>query len=170
MFHQGKPIIRSDDKVSNEKDSKTNPLHSTVDTQRHSKVTPSSTRPSSQPTKQPMNRNPKQGKSRVPPPKKKPPPEARAEREGVATAKLVPTNSAKRSEDVSSATVPLVLEKVEKSRPTRGKATTVCGCFGIVHKPLTNCLYCGRISCSKEGYDFCPFCGYMVEDVMVGQE
>lgn len=26
-------------------------------------------------------------------------------------------------------------------------------------------LSCGRISCSKEGYDYCPFCGYMVDEV-----
>ena len=54
---------------------------------------------------------------------------------------------------------------VEKSRPRKGKAKTVCGCYGTKHKPLTNCLYCGRISCTMEGYDFCSFCGYMVEEV-----
>eukprot|EP00547_Thalassionema_nitzschioides_P004528 CAMPEP_0194206156 /NCGR_PEP_ID=MMETSP0156-20130528/5257_1 /TAXON_ID=33649 /ORGANISM="Thalassionema nitzschioides, Strain L26-B" /LENGTH=315 /DNA_ID=CAMNT_0038932599 /DNA_START=62 /DNA_END=1009 /DNA_ORIENTATION=- len=53
----------------------------------------------------------------------------------------------------------------KKSQPTKGKASYVCGCFGTVHKPLTNCLYCGRISCVKEGYDFCPFCGIMLEKV-----
>jgi hypothetical protein len=41
----------------------------------------------------------------------------------------------------------------------------VCGCYGTRHKALTNCLYCGRISCTLEGYDFCSFCGYMVEEV-----
>ena len=51
-------------------------------------------------------------------------------------------------------------------RPTRGKAKTTCGCFGTIHKALTNCLFCGRISCTKEGYDFCPFCGFMVEEVI----
>ena len=27
---------------------------------------------------------------------------------------------------------------------------------------------CGRISCEKEGYDYCPFCGYLVERVVGG--
>lgn len=52
-----------------------------------------------------------------------------------------------------------------KSRPPKGKASVVCGCYGSLHKPLTNCLYCGRISCEREGYDFCPFCGVLVEQV-----
>jgi hypothetical protein len=51
-----------------------------------------------------------------------------------------------------------------KPRP-RGKAKYECGCFGNQHNALTNCLICGRISCEKEGYDFCPFCGYLVEEV-----
>lgn len=53
----------------------------------------------------------------------------------------------------------------QKLHPPKGKASYVCGCFGTVHKALTNCLYCGRISCAKEGYDFCPFCGLLVEKV-----
>ncbi|KAG7352905.1 zinc finger C2HC5-type motif containing protein [Nitzschia inconspicua] len=52
-----------------------------------------------------------------------------------------------------------------KSHPKRGRASKVCGCFGTKHKPLTNCLYCGRIACQLEGYDFCAFCGYMVEEI-----
>lgn len=55
-----------------------------------------------------------------------------------------------------------------KSHPLKGTASVVCGCFGSVHKPLTNCLYCGRISCEKEGYDYCPFCGLLVEKVSGG--
>jgi activating signal cointegrator 1 len=31
-----------------------------------------------------------------------------------------------------------------------------------MHKALNNCLHCGRISCEREGYDYCPFCSYMV--------
>lgn len=46
--------------------------------------------------------------------------------------------------------------------PPKGVASRVCGCYGTVHKPLTNCLYCGRISCADEGYDFCAFCGFLV--------
>lgn len=55
--------------------------------------------------------------------------------------------------------------KKVKTQPTKGKASFVCGCFGTIHKPLTNCLYCGRIACIKEGYNFCPFCGFMLEKV-----
>lgn len=55
-----------------------------------------------------------------------------------------------------------------KSHPPKGKASVVCGCFGSLHKPLTNCLYCGRVSCEREGYDFCPFCGMLVEQVSGG--
>jgi hypothetical protein len=46
----------------------------------------------------------------------------------------------------------------------KGKAKTICGCYGNKHKPLTNCLHCGRISCEIEGYDFCPFCHILIED------
>jgi hypothetical protein len=46
----------------------------------------------------------------------------------------------------------------------KGKAKKVCGCYGNKHKPLTNCLHCGRISCEAEGYDFCPFCHILIED------
>jgi len=58
-----------------------------------------------------------------------------------------------------------VKAKPKTSQPAKGKASFICGCFGTVHKPLTNCLYCGRIACVKEGYDFCPFCGLMLEKV-----
>lgn len=50
----------------------------------------------------------------------------------------------------------------EKSTFIRGTPAIICGCFGNLHKPLHNCLHCGRISCEREGYDFCAFCGYMV--------
>ncbi len=46
----------------------------------------------------------------------------------------------------------------------KGKAKRICGCFGTKHKPLTNCLHCGRISCEVEGYDFCPHCHILIED------
>lgn len=49
--------------------------------------------------------------------------------------------------------------------PQRGTASKVCGCFGTVHKPITNCLHCGRIACETEGYDYCGFCGYLIEKV-----
>ena len=53
--------------------------------------------------------------------------------------------------------------------PQRGKPNVVCGCFGTVHKPLTNCLHCGRIACENEGYGFCGFCGYVIEKVVVAE-
>jgi Putative zinc finger motif, C2HC5-type len=63
---------------------------------------------------------------------------------------------------------PVISPPPPKSHPPKGTASVVCGCFGSVHKPLTNCLYCGRISCEKEGYDYCPFCGLLVEKVSGG--
>jgi len=54
--------------------------------------------------------------------------------------------------------------------PPRGKAPLDCGCFGTYHQPLANCLFCGRIACTAEGYNFCPFCGYLVEQVKVSEE
>ena len=49
-------------------------------------------------------------------------------------------------------------------KPIKGKANKICGCYGNKHKPLTNCLHCGRISCEAEGFDFCPFCHNLIED------
>lgn len=37
-----------------------------------------------------------------------------------------------------------------------------CGCFGTEHKPINNCLNCGRVICSREGQRPCPFCGTFV--------
>lgn len=55
-------------------------------------------------------------------------------------------------------------EKKAPALPKQGKATFICGCFGTTHKPLINCLYCGRIACSKEGFGYCPFCSYLIEE------
>jgi hypothetical protein len=119
----------------------------------------------------------KRNTSRVPPPKIK------------RTPTVAPANPS-RNDDISpvtridteplaptsSSTEPPILEgepedkPIRKSQPKKGKASHVCGCYGTFHKPLTNCLYCGRISCVEEGYDYCPFCGYMVEDVRDGKE
>ena len=48
------------------------------------------------------------------------------------------------------------------SKPLKGVPKVVCGCFGNKHPPLTNCLHCGRISCEREGYDYCPFCNNII--------
>jgi hypothetical protein len=53
-------------------------------------------------------------------------------------------------------------QRQQEELPLQGDATVVCGCFGTMHKALNNCLHCGRISCEREGYGYCPFCRYMV--------
>lgn len=113
----------------------------------------------------------KQGKSRVPPPKKKQPPPS-------SLAKNVKNSNNNNSKSHTSAskggtqkqggTIQNVATSkappAKPSRPSKGTAKTVCGCYGTMHKALTNCLSCGRISCAKEGYDYCPFCGCLVEE------
>ena len=121
-------------------------------------------------------------KSRVPAPanRKSPPPSKRAtantiqstqpQQSTAASASGIQQKSdAKNTPPSTAKTAPSPPERiVPKSHPKKGKATKVCGCFGTRHKPLTNCLYCGRISCVVEGYDFCPFCGLMVEEITGG--
>jgi Putative zinc finger motif, C2HC5-type len=119
-------------------------------------------------------------KSRVPPPKsstsnnsrKSPPPSSRTV--GNSTGNQISkqqSNSSTTNPTVAAESPPASGQQspsdrvVQKSHPKRGKAKKVCGCFGTKHNPLTNCLYCGRISCELEGYDFCAFCGYMVEEI-----
>eukprot|EP00980_Cylindrotheca_fusiformis_P014964 scaffold4095_cov117-Cylindrotheca_fusiformis.AAC.21 len=111
------------------------------------------------------HQNNKQGKGRVPPPSKK---AFASGNDGQSLDSSSPSVSKLTTLEVAQPPPPPQQEtipKIEKSRPTRGKATIVCGCFGTKHKALTNCLYCGRISCVEEGYDFCPFCGYMIEEI-----
>mmetsp|Transcript_21529 Transcript_21529/g.30158 ORF Transcript_21529/g.30158 Transcript_21529/m.30158 type:complete len:341 (-) Transcript_21529:25-1047(-) len=67
--------------------------------------------------------------------------------------------------DVSKQNKPSQTVADKPRPPQRGKATVNCGCFGTKHKPLTNCLHCGRIACEREGYGYCPFCGYLIERV-----
>ena len=71
-----------------------------------------------------------------------------------------------RQSILQSKTVEKPAIKSKSTPPTKGKAKYDCGCFGTLHRALTNCLYCGRITCEKEGYGFCPFCGYLVEEVV----
>lgn len=117
-------------------------------------------------------------RSRVPPPaRKKSPPrgtttttlaskapsgQAMAQQSTVDTAKPPPTH--KTPPPLPPPSEPQ--RPVVKIRPTKGqRKTAVCGCFGTKHEPLTNCLFCGRISCVVEGYDFCPFCSFLLEEV-----
>mmetsp|Transcript_6061 Transcript_6061/g.12468 ORF Transcript_6061/g.12468 Transcript_6061/m.12468 type:complete len:306 (-) Transcript_6061:179-1096(-) len=112
------------------------------------------------------NTNQKQGgKSRVPPPKnvnnrKSPPPQTDQVQNPLDSSSSFSVHNPTRQQEKK--------DVVEKSRPARGKAKVVCGCFGTKYKALTNCLYCGRIICEKEGYGFCPFCGFMVEEAVDG--
>ena len=69
-----------------------------------------------------------------------------------------------RNDDDNPAQQSLLPEN-KAAPPPKGKAKFDCGCFGTLHKALGNCLYCGRITCEREGYGFCPFCGYLVEEV-----
>jgi len=74
--------------------------------------------------------------------------------------------SAKASKSVAVAPVKKMEPKPTKPRPPqKGTANIVCGCFGGKHKPLTNCLHCGRIACEREGYGYCGFCGFLMEPV-----
>jgi len=56
--------------------------------------------------------------------------------------------------------------KKEPMKPQKGEPKNkACGCYGNVHKPLTNCLHCGRISCEVEGInEYCHFCGNLIQD------
>jgi len=56
--------------------------------------------------------------------------------------------------------------EMRKSRPERGTPRgKICGCYGIGHRALANCLHCGRIACELEGIeDYCHFCGHFVEE------
>eukprot|EP00934_Nitzschia_sp_Nitz4_P004703 Nitzschia sp. Nitz4//scaffold10_size219509//18466//19429//NITZ4_001395-RA/size219509-augustus-gene-0.212-mRNA-1//1//CDS//3329532821//4693//frame0 len=117
---------------------------------------------STQPTQ--GRRNEKQARSRVPPPKKKQAPVASSISSNIQVAKpKVPpsqTSSTTKSDPIEPSE-----QKTKKALVIRkGTPKRVCGCFGGLHKALTNCLHCGRISCEKEGYDFCPFCNILVEE------
>lgn len=117
---------------------------------------------------QQSQRHPKHGKSRVPPPKKiQQAPEANKDSKSVARRKIEepPIDKGSSAVELDHRITSEASAKVRPTTPTKGTAKRICGCYGTIHKPLTNCLYCGRISCSEEGYDFCPFCGYMVDEV-----
>jgi hypothetical protein len=107
--------------------------------------------------------NQKQGKGRVPPPSRKATNANNTSQ--ISDSKPAAVELRIESTEASHSTNPEPQQKAEKLPPSRGKATIVCGCFGAKHKALTNCLYCGRISCVAEGYDFCAFCGYCIEEI-----
>jgi len=98
--------------------------------------------------------------------------ETRSKREREEQQKLLEERQRQegRRKAVEAATLAtrVELQKKKNSKPPppqRGKATTICGCFGTMCKPLTNCLHCGRIACTTEGYGYCPYCGYLIQDI-----
>jgi len=57
-------------------------------------------------------------------------------------------------------------ENLNLPQNLRGKSEKSCGCFGTIHKPLTNCLHCGRIACSYEIDNLhCVYCGFVIETI-----
>jgi activating signal cointegrator 1 len=81
----------------------------------------------------------------------------------VSTAASAPQDRSPAKPTAQEPTKPV---SVPKSRPRQGNNPVKCGCYGRIHSPLTNCLYCGRVACEREGYSFCAYCGYIVEEVV----
>jgi activating signal cointegrator 1 len=52
----------------------------------------------------------------------------------------------------------------------KDKAAFVCGCMGTTHKPVNNCLNCGRIVCQNESRDNCLACGQELIPLMNAEE
>ena len=182
-YKRKEPLNLSSDHKECSKDIETNiiPLpispSPSADIQSTNPLPPMSQKPTQEAVE--SRRNQKQNKSRTPPPKKiqqetvKISGERKAAEKSalqVQTQEMVKSSAegegvARSGSNVSSNCKLDEQDKVEKLKASRGKAKKICGCFGTFHKPLTNCLYCGRISCTEEGYDFCSFCGYMVDKV-----
>ena len=151
-------LVVSETNNINEEDSKPKAKDVKVETQQSSGKVTKNRRNNKNDALQ-ARRNQKQAKGRLPPPPKKavvkpPPPPNPPQKEEIESKPIINGEKPKES-----------FNPVPKSRPKRGKAKIVCGCYGTKHKVLTNCLYCGRISCIQEGYDFCPFCGWMIEEI-----
>jgi hypothetical protein len=172
FYQQGAPLKYI--QPSNE-DSKHVPRHTESKPQQPQQTTTAQSieKNSMQASSRQNNHLQKQTKSRVPPPKKnesKSPPSNTTDASALVKLQKAPPSPAtdiapkETKEEPQSSTN----DPVKKSHPPRGKANIICGCFGTVHKALTNCLFCGRISCTKEGYDFCPLCGFLVEQVVDG--
>mmetsp|Transcript_16466 Transcript_16466/g.28224 ORF Transcript_16466/g.28224 Transcript_16466/m.28224 type:complete len:351 (-) Transcript_16466:273-1325(-) len=108
---------------------------------------------------------------------KKPAGQAQTPKESIIGGKKPPVDVKKKQPKASSAaaaTIPVkqsnkrqtATTKMKPPPPEKGTPKNKhCGCFGNKHKPLTNCLRCGRISCEVEGInDYCHFCGYYIAD------
>jgi len=130
-----------------------------------------------------LRNNQKKTKSRVPPPKTKintAVASSKSSRNGTSTESVDPISSTTELRTQPTTTTITtkdeedsmmdIARKFSSHPPPKGIPKIICGCYGTYHKALTNCLYCGRISCEAEGYDFCAFCGYLIEDVRDGKE
>jgi hypothetical protein len=165
LYHRGEPLTLAkpvSKKQGNEANSKPRPAAEPAEAPTL-KANQTSKKDALQARRKNHNQN---NKSRVPRPKAKHPPPSADNNSTQSKTPEITQQSAPPKEEPSEEEEPT--QTVEKSRPGRGKAKTVCGCFGTKHKALTNCLYCGRISCVVEGYGHCPFCSLMVEEVKDG--
>jgi len=50
------------------------------------------------------------------------------------------------------------------------KAQYICGCMGTTHKPVNNCVNCGRIVCQNENKDACLACGQVLIPIMSAED
>ena len=96
-------------------------------------------------------------------------------RQAQAAAQKKANDAAAQQSKTTKKPVPTKREpKKQQKQPLKPKKGTpkskCCGCYGNKHKPLTNCLHCGRISCEIEGInDYCHFCGNFIEDISSSQ-
>mmetsp|Transcript_9831 Transcript_9831/g.15763 ORF Transcript_9831/g.15763 Transcript_9831/m.15763 type:complete len:355 (+) Transcript_9831:75-1139(+) len=95
--------------------------------------------------------------------KKPPPPAAAADiKQKQSKGGGTTTNQSLRAVSTNKKSLPTDNPQFKLEGKPKGKC---CGCFGSKHKPLANCLRCGRISCEVEGInDYCHFCGYWIGD------
>jgi hypothetical protein len=153
-FHQGEPLIAIEDVEDDVKLPPTLPERTYND---------GKTKASFDERNEATGNNSLKQSNKMPPIPKVPAPKAASMPPTSSDSTAVKSSTSKTAPTRKKA--PPVTAPPPKSHPSKGTASVVCGCFGSLHKPLTNCLYCGRISCEREGYDYCAFCGLLVEQV-----
>jgi hypothetical protein len=115
------------------------------------------------PKSQPMKASAK----KFAPAKTAPKPTAQPEGAVAKLASLSSSSSTAKQKSAQATPDKSTAADIKKPQPAqKGKPKVECGCFGNLHKALANCLHCGRVSCQKEGYDFCPFCENLVQPVV----
>jgi hypothetical protein len=100
-------------------------------------------------------------------------PKPKAQPEGAVSKLASLSSSSSTAKQKSAQATPDKSTAADTNKPQpaqKGKPKIECGCFGNLHKALANCLHCGRVSCQKEGYDFCPFCTNLVLPVVPPEE